>query len=145
MVVDGLECSLSTAELIQRIQEWREITRHALSRRVEGSSLLSAYPADEDLTIELRRLIEAEKDCCSFMVFAMRETVGQLVVELSVPEEMRHLLVLMLELTAADSGPDRKNPLLPGGCESGRPDSNRDPHLGKGSDKLRPSARTLEE
>ena len=44
------------------------------------------------------------------MVFAMRETDGQLVVELSVPEEMRNLLVLMLELTAADSGPDREKP-----------------------------------
>src|SRR5688572_1706045 len=98
MELEGLACTLSGPELVQRIHEWREIASRALSRTVEGNSVVTIYPLEDELRRELDRLIEAEKDCCSFMTFEVAEGKNELVVKLSVPNEMRHVLALMLEM-----------------------------------------------
>ena len=99
METQDLACTLASDELVQRIQDWRAVAVHAKSRTVTDSGVVSIYPLDSKVTSELQRLIEAEKDCCSFMDFEMTEAEGNLVVELRVPPDMKHVLALMLGLT----------------------------------------------
>jgi len=99
MEIHDLSCTLSGPELIQRIQEWRRVAARAKSRTLESNAVVSTYPPDPALLSELRRLIEAEKECCSFMEFQINETSEDVIVHLRVPEEMKHVLALMVGLT----------------------------------------------
>jgi len=103
MEQEGLSCTLPGSELVQRIEEWRQVAAQARSRTLGRNSVVAVYPLEKELRSKLDRLIEAEKDCCSFMTFDVNEADDQLIVELSVPEQMRHVLPLMLELTGAES------------------------------------------
>jgi hypothetical protein len=93
---DMLACSLSGPELSQRIREWSEVAARARSRYVEKDRIVSIYPPDEGLRKELRRLIDAEAQCCSFMEFDVAEEPDQVVVELRVPHDMSEALAVML-------------------------------------------------
>ena len=80
MGTEGLSCTLGGPELVQRIDEWRQVAARATSRTLTGNTVVSVYPRDPALLGELRRLIEAEKDCCSFMHFEIDERSDDVVV-----------------------------------------------------------------
>lgn len=93
-------CTLSGPDLADRIQEWAAVTARATSRDLEGNRIVSTYPVDDDVVTELRRLIAAEAECCSFMTFRVDETRGGIRVELEVPQGMSDVLPAMLGLVA---------------------------------------------
>ena len=108
MEITELSCRLSGPELVERIQEWRRVASQVISRTVNETSIISVYPSDAEVMTELQRLIEAEKECCSFMDFQIKEEEEHIVVELRVPREMSHVLAMMLELTMpTESVPSR--------------------------------------
>ena len=96
MGIQDLACTLEGPELMQRVQDWRALATRATGRSFEGNTVIATYPRDAELIAELRRLIEAEKDCCSFMQFSVEEISEAVTVRLRVPEEMKHLLGLMV-------------------------------------------------
>ena len=96
MKVESLACSLSGSELGDRVREWQQIASRATSRRVEETCIVSTYPRDEQLLKQLRDLIAAEAECCSFMRFDVQERPDEVVVRLSVPEGMSDALASML-------------------------------------------------
>jgi hypothetical protein len=96
MVDQQLACTLSGPELVQRIQDWRQVASQATSRTVGEKGIVSVYPRKPELIGELRRLIHAEAECCAFMEFQLSEMGDEVVVELRVPDEMSHVLPMLL-------------------------------------------------
>ena len=91
-------------DLVERIEEWGQVTSRATSRHVERGRIVSTYPPDRDLVQQLRRLIAAEAECCTFMRFTVDERPDEVVVELRVPEDMSEALAAMLGLVTQRSG-----------------------------------------
>ncbi|MCA1708830.1 MAG: hypothetical protein LC808_38355 [Actinobacteria bacterium] len=85
-------CTLDQNEMATRVAAWKEVSAHAISRRVEGTRITSAYPSDPHLVGRLRDLIAAEADCCSFLAFTVKEGPLETVLELDFPEEARGLI-----------------------------------------------------
>jgi len=83
-----LACSLDGAELLDRIEAWREVVQRATSRAVEGDRVVAVYPNDAQLLGRLRELIAAEAECCSFLRFNLEETPDAILTELRLPEEL---------------------------------------------------------
>ena len=96
METNEIACTLPGPELVERIHDWRRVTSRALRRTIDETSVTSVYPNDPALVAELRRLIDAEKDCCSFLDFSVEESADHLAVELRVPDGMQHVLALMM-------------------------------------------------
>jgi hypothetical protein len=94
--IENLACTLSGPALVQRIQDWRKVASHATARSLRDTTIVSVYPRDNEVINELRRLIDAEAECCSFMEFRLSEVDDEVVVDLRVPEEMSHVLPLLL-------------------------------------------------
>ena len=81
-------CSLEGAELLDRIEAWREIVPRATTRGVENDRVVAVYPKDAQLLGRLRALVAAEAECCSFLLFDVEETPDAIVTELRLPEGM---------------------------------------------------------
>jgi hypothetical protein len=81
-----LACRLDGAELVDRIEAWREVAQRATSRRVEGDRVVAFYPKDAQILGRLRELIAAEAECCSFLHFRLEETPDAILTELRLPE-----------------------------------------------------------
>jgi hypothetical protein len=83
-----LACRLDGAELVDRVEAWREVVQRATSRGVEGDRVVAVYPNDAQLLGRLRELIAAEAECCSFLRFSVEETPDAILTELQLPEEL---------------------------------------------------------
>lgn len=94
-------CSLSGPDLVERMAEWGRVASQATTRHVEPGRIVSTYPPDQRLLQQLRKLIAAEADCCSFMHFDVDEGPDEVVVDLRVPEDMSEGLAVMLGLVAS--------------------------------------------
>ncbi len=102
MIGEALGCSLEGQELSDRVDEWARLMGRATSRRVEKGRIVSTYPREQSLLDQLSGLIAAEAECCSFMNFRVEEQADQVVVELSVPDEMSQTLSSMFGLLATE-------------------------------------------
>ena len=99
-----LACSLDGPELVERMEQWTQLASRATSRRVEKTRVVSTYPRSEDLLQQLRGLIAAEAECCSFMQFTIDEHEDEFEVELRVPDDMSEALAVMLGLVTQEPG-----------------------------------------
>ena len=91
-------CTLNSAEIVERVNEWRSVSSRAISREVHGERITSIYPPDPDVTRPLKDLIAAETICCSFLKFDVHEYAHETVVELTFPEEARALIERVMAL-----------------------------------------------
>ncbi len=91
-----IACTLNGPELVERIREWGEVASHARSRNVQKGRIVSTYPNDAQLLQRLRQLIADEAECCTFMKFNVHQHPDEIVVELTVPEDMGEALAVML-------------------------------------------------
>jgi len=102
-----LACSLDGKEQRDRVAEWTKVNQRATSRELQDGRITARYPSDPHLLSELRALIAAEAECCSFMAFEVQETPNEVIVEVRVPSEMNQVLAgtfgLVTEETPADS------------------------------------------
>jgi len=83
-----LACRLHGAELVDRIEAWREVVQRATSRGVDGDRVVAVYPNDAHLLGRLRELIAAEAECCSFLRFSVEATPDAILTELRLPEDL---------------------------------------------------------
>ena len=104
---EPIACSLTESELTERMASWREVASRGTSRYAEKGRIVSSYRRDERLLQQLRELIAAEAECCSFMQFNIEERPEEVVVELRVPPEMSDALAVMLGVVTQqpDSAP----------------------------------------
>ncbi len=89
-------CSLESSSFETRAAEWREVGRHALRRSVETGRVTASYPRDDQLARRLSALIQAESQCCPFLVFEMRERDDRIEVEVTFPPEARGMIETVL-------------------------------------------------
>jgi hypothetical protein len=92
---EGFACSLSPAEMLDRLVGWRALAGEALSRRSEPGRVVSVYPRRHDIAARLEELIEAETQCCPFLVFAVRETEQVIEAELRYPPEFQPIVAMI--------------------------------------------------
>jgi hypothetical protein len=90
-------CSLSLNALSDRQGAWRSLMAQALDRRVEPGRVLSTYPNRPEIVRSLAQLVEAEKDCCPFLEFEIRECDSTIGVELRYPPELASTLASVLD------------------------------------------------
>jgi hypothetical protein len=90
-------CSLSLNALSERRGAWRTLMAQALHRRVEPGRVLSTYPNGPKVARSLAQLVEAEKDCCPFLEFDIRESDSTIEVELRYPPEFAAMLASVLD------------------------------------------------
>jgi hypothetical protein len=90
-------CRLSPNALSERGGAWRSLMAEALHRRVEPGRVLGTYPNRPEIAQSLAQLVEAEKDCCPFLEFDIRESDSTIEVELRYPPEFAATLASVLE------------------------------------------------
>ena len=90
-------CSLSPDALSERRGAWRSLMAQALHRRVEPGHVLTTYPNGPEVARSLAQLVEAEKDCCPFLEFDIRESDSTIEVELRYPPEFAATLASVLD------------------------------------------------
>lgn len=82
----AVACTLETAELRARLEEWRELVPHVVDRSpIDGGTRLqldATTPLDR-----LVRLVTAEQECCSFFAFAITVDSRGLALEVQAPAE----------------------------------------------------------
>jgi len=83
-----LTCTLQGSELLARFNAWQQVVNRATSRWTEDDRILATYPNDPKLLRQLRELIAAEADCCSFLEFSVEERTDEIRTELRIPTEM---------------------------------------------------------
>ncbi len=70
----GQVCSLPPEDLQQRIAFIRaEILPRATSRRVDTEGAQFEFPRDDDLAVQLRDLVDFERQCCSSLEWELSE------------------------------------------------------------------------
>ena len=91
-------CSLDSAAREKRFGEFAELASAALVEAVrtpDGARLL--LRSDDSAQVSLRRLIEAERRCCSFLEFTVDVQDAAIRVEVSGPPSARPLIDRLFE------------------------------------------------
>lgn len=79
-----IACSLPTAAMEQRLAWIRRITASSLrSHQLEGTTLTLQYRIEA--LPELRRIIKLERQCCSFLEFALRRSADTVQLTIAAP------------------------------------------------------------
>ncbi len=77
-------CSLDAAARTARLREWEALRSDALiSEETTESGAVVVLQRSPETKRGLQALIEAEKDCCSFLRFRVSERDGQVIVEVT--------------------------------------------------------------
>jgi MerR family transcriptional regulator, copper efflux regulator len=90
-------CRLSPDALSERRGAWRSLMAQALHRRVEPGRVLSTYPNGPEIVRSLAQLVAAEKDCCPFLEFDIREGGSTIEVELRYPPGFAAMFASVLD------------------------------------------------
>ena len=88
-----IACTLSPADAAQRAGEWRRLAAAALVERERspGRALLRFRDVDE-VEPALRRLVEAERECCAFLDLRLGRDSDTLTLEISGPPQADPIL-----------------------------------------------------
>lgn len=89
---DGPACTLAPRALEDRIRDWQSLAARALTRESGDGRVRATYPNRPEVAQRLAELIDAEKECCSFLVFEVQERGSVLEVELRYPADFAPLL-----------------------------------------------------
>ena len=92
----AVACTLPPTALDERIRAWRELGSEALHRVREPGRVVSTYRNTPETARRLARLVDAERDCCSFLHFSRHEQDGVIVVELRYPLQFAPMLDAIL-------------------------------------------------
>ncbi|RZI75043.1 MAG: hypothetical protein EOP38_29640 [Rubrivivax sp.] len=82
-----IACTLSTAELSERLAWIRQITTQSLlAHRLDGAKLHLTYA--REARAELERIVAGERQCCGFLHFDLRDTQSAVELTIEAPEEI---------------------------------------------------------
>ena len=77
-------CSLDATERTERLREWEALRTDALiDEHATGDTTIVVLKRSADVKRRLDALIDAEKDCCSFLRFHVTEQDEQITVEVT--------------------------------------------------------------
>ena len=82
----GAACSLTQKQLSVRQEQWRRLVASSLvgaHRRPTGIELRFRPVGATAVTVE--SLVEAERECCAFLAWAVARTANELVVDIAGP------------------------------------------------------------
>lgn len=83
-----IACSLGANDLKQRLATITEIGAESLlSREVEGGRHLLRFRSDAATRRQLKEIVAAEAECCSFLDLALEERSGDLVLSVRAPKD----------------------------------------------------------
>ena len=94
---EPIACNLSSPDLSDRVAAWRSLGAQALRRTAEPGRVVSTYPKHPELAGALTELIEAERECCPFLEFEVREQESEIEVELRYPPEFGAMVATVLD------------------------------------------------
>ena len=94
-MTDGATCSLDEMALAERLAQWRELAAEAVPVEITPGRSVSDHRNSPDVRQRLSALIDAERDCCSFLDFTVQERGDHLRVELRYPPEFEPMLAQM--------------------------------------------------
>ena len=88
-----IACSLTASEMRRRQDDTAEIARRALTSRVplESGERLT-FDAGPDTERELRAVIAAESECCSFLAFDLTREPEKLRLDVTGPADARPII-----------------------------------------------------
>ena len=88
-------CSLEPRRLADRLGEWRALADSALLSRTEAEGrVIAEFERRDDVRRRLGSLIAAERECCGFLEFAVRETEDVIRLEVAGPPGAERVLEL---------------------------------------------------
>jgi hypothetical protein len=90
-------CRLTPNAFSERRATWHSLMTQVLHRRVEPGRVFSTYPNRPEIAQGLAQLVEAERDCCPFLEFDIREDDSTIEVELRYPPEFASTLAAVLD------------------------------------------------
>lgn len=64
-----LVCSLDPDALRERMADWHRLSAAVRERSVDGVTLTVRYAGGPGVADDVRRLVDAERDCCPFLAF----------------------------------------------------------------------------
>jgi hypothetical protein len=93
-----IACSLSGEHRTAREDEWRELLEDILiERRLIPNGVALRLPADSTAVAELTRLIDLERQCCSWIDWKITEGESVLVEATSSDEEGARVLAVLFD------------------------------------------------
>lgn len=85
----AVSCSLGAGDFKSRLEDWERLRQDALLDETEaGSVLLTVWARQAGIGDRLRALVEAERQCCSFLGFELEEQPDAFVLRTTLPEGM---------------------------------------------------------
>jgi hypothetical protein len=79
-----IACTLNPAAGSERVREWQSLLTTHRTGRSRGEGYLEVrFRDDEAAARELDRLVDAERDCCSFVAWSVVAHDGELVLTIS--------------------------------------------------------------
>lgn len=95
-------CSLSAAELPQRLAEMRAIGETSfVGAEIDAQRALIRFEPEQDLARRLEDVVDKEAECCSFLAISVADREGELELEIVAPDGAEELLE---DFVAAFSG-----------------------------------------
>ena len=88
-----IACKLTASQAAQRAEQTAAIAERALRRRepIGGGQRLQ-FEAGGELEAELRRLIDAEAECCPFLRMSLRRAGDDLELDITGPAEVQPII-----------------------------------------------------
>ncbi|MGH7706552.1 MAG: hypothetical protein ACREM8_04880 [Vulcanimicrobiaceae bacterium] len=81
-----IACSLTAVEARERVERWTRLAHDAkTASATRGDSVEATFRNDSTVRHELVELVAAERQCCAFLTFDLRETDAGLVLTISAP------------------------------------------------------------
>jgi hypothetical protein len=97
-----ISCTLTPGAMTDRLALIEQLAQERLIAREPGDAGLRVRLRDtEDIERRTRELIAAESSCCSFLTFSLGRVDGELVLEISGPDDARPVIDLFFAPAAA--------------------------------------------
>ena len=91
--VQSIACTLTPADQKTRLEEWRQLRHDALlSESRDDLVWTTLWRGDADVRARLEALIEAERDCCSFLTFKVEDADDALRLRIVFPPSAEGML-----------------------------------------------------
>lgn len=90
-----IACSLPSDDLQARLREWDDLRKAALiAESTEGNVTTTIWDRLEGVATRLNRLVDAERQCCSFLGFDLREDEDEIRLETTFPPGTEGMLTI---------------------------------------------------
>ena len=100
-------CTLTPAEMPDRVARWRDFYSHALNSRLTPGEAVITFGNTDWVKSELDELVKLERICCAHVTWSLLETPARLSLTLlAAPRALRAIIaaILLNQGSVADRG-----------------------------------------